>query len=263
MNDARDAMRLIYLAQAGSQLKGKKGRMIMRNNMDEYRLLMQRYHGEEEFRITVGQMIEAGDMQLLNANSEGLQLSSANADAMWATTVSEYKLRLGRTEIPTARLLIIHLAVAMVCFPEPEDLDAEPEDLGVLTVGDTLQELDKFAKAAKALEEEDEILHFQERSALIDFAKLPPMRPDSSDRNADSWVGLINRVIDHMVETQFLIQQRHMEDGGEPEYWVTRSYQRSFKEGAKFLFDRFRTLKQELTSNGEINELLAGMGEDV
>ncbi|CAE6916090.1 hypothetical protein ACOMICROBIO_NCLOACGD_02449 [Vibrio sp. B1ASS3] len=262
MNDVRDAMRLIYLTQAGSQLKGKKGRMIMRSNVDEYRKLMQRYHGEEGFRHLVGQMIEAADMQLLNANSERLQISSASADAMWATTASDYKLRLGKADIPTSRLLIIHLAIAMVFFPEAEDLEAEPEDLGVLTVSDTLRELEKFAKAAEALEVDDELLNQQELNALTDFAELPPLRPDSSEKNADSWVGLINRVIDHMVDSHYLIPPRKVEEGSEPEYWMTRAYQHSFKEGAKYLFDRFRILKQELDSQDEIDEILSSNNEE-
>ena len=298
MNDVYDAMRLIYLTQAGGQLKNRKGRAILRHNMEENRVLMQRFHGDQNFRLMVEQMIKAGEMQLLNARGEGLQISSASVDALWATTVSDYKLRLGKSDIPTARLLIVHLAIAMVCFPESEDLDAEPEDLGVLTVSDTLQELEKFSKAANRLEDEDELLHALERNALKDFAELPVQRPDTSDRNSNSWVGLIsegsiprsllrffgvsrsrenyppiliprsllrgssfNRVIDHMVETQYLIP-RKVDERNEPEYRVTRSYQNSFKEGAKFLFDRFRVLKQEFDQN-TTNELPIDQARDV
>lgn len=263
MNDVCDAMRLIYLTQPGGQLKGRKGRSILRNNMEEYRVLMQRYHGEDAFRLMVGQMIEAGEMRLLNAGGERLQISAASADAMWATTASDYKMRVNKSEFPTARLLIVHLAIAMVCFPESEDLDAKPEDLGVLTVSDTLQELEKFTKAAEKLEDEDDLLHPLERNALTDFAELPPRRPDSNDRNADSWVGLINGIIDHMVETHYLIDQRNTKEGCEPEYWVTRSYQHSFKEGAKFLFDRFRILKQEIDKKSPIGDLLIDGAEGV
>ncbi|MCP8690609.1 hypothetical protein, partial [Marinobacterium sedimentorum] len=66
-----------------------------------------------------------------------------------------------------------------------------------------------------------------------------------------------NRVIDHMVDSQYLIPQRKVEEGSEPEYWLTRAYQYSFKEGAKFLFDRFRILKQELDSQSEIDGILS------
>lgn len=262
MSEVRDAMRLIYLTLAGSQLNGKKGKMILRSNEEEYRILMQHYHGDEGFRHIVVQMIEAAEMQILHANSERLQISSASADAMWAVTVSDYKLRLRKTDIPTARLLIIHLAIAMVFFPEAEDLDAEPEDLGVLTVSDTLRELEKFAKAAKNLEADDELLNQQELNALTDFAELPSVRPDSSERNGDSWVGLINRVIDHMVESQYLIPPRKVEEGFEPEYWLTRAYQYSFKEGAKFLFDRFRLLKQEIDSRNEIDKMMSNNSKE-
>lgn len=256
MNTVHDAARLIYLTQAGCQLSGKKGKKVVRSNEQEYSQLMQRYYGDEDFRQMVVQMLEAAEMQILHANSERLQISSASAESMWATTITDYKLRVGKADIPTARLLIVHLAIAMVLFPEAEDLDAEPEDLGVLTVSDTLRELEKFASAAKNVAEDDDLLYPKERSALMDFAELPQVRPDSSDKNADSWVGLINGVIDHMVESRYLIPPRKVEEGAEIEYWSTRAYQCSFKEGAKFLFDRFRLLQQEIDSKNNIDEMM-------
>ncbi|ELX4198844.1 hypothetical protein ACOIWI_002941 [Vibrio vulnificus] len=243
MSNIHDAGRLLYLSKARCQLTGKKGRRLFNNSRGEYDLLLQKYFGDEDFKRDVLLLAEAYEVRIVSVTSDGLQLVSQCADAMWATTIGDYKLRLGKADIPSSRLLIIHLAIAMVVFPEAEDLEAPVEDLGVLTVADTLKVLERFSKGAQSLAPDDELLAPLEGNALSEFADLSPLRPDSNNRNADSWVGLTNRVIDHLHASDYLrIFTRG--DDLDTEWRVTESYQAAFAQSAMWLFNRFRELQQ-------------------
>jgi hypothetical protein len=77
------------------------------------------------------------------------------------------------------------------------------------------------------------------RTVARRIADLPEENPDSRRGGTGaSWVDLIARVIDHMVETGYLLKFDTY--GDEVEYRATPAYQAAIREGMVFAFHAFR-----------------------
>ena len=231
------ATRLIYLSLAYSS--GKK-RMVAQNNT-ELTELVQRFQAEEAFRSAVDQGLRAMELRLLALEDGGLRLAARNADGFFAATLTDYGRLLARSDLKAADVLPVHCAIATAFFPTEAELDMPVEDLGAITMADVIAMLRRFAHAEADLPEEEDRLHPQVRSVARRLRELPEDNPDRLRAGAgNSWVDLIERVLEHLVETGYLLS--FAETPGDIEYRPTPAYQTSLREGIVYSFHAFRDI---------------------
>lgn len=227
--------RLIYLSLAYSN--GSK--RIVTENQNEAVELVQKFQADDLFQQGVLEGLKAMEIQFLDIDTKGLRLSSRQAGSFFASTLTDYGKMLARNEMKTADLLCVHCAIATVFFPTEVDLDAPVEDLGVVMVEDVMDILKRFAYAEKNLDAKDELIHPNVRTAARRFLEIPEENPDSRRAGSgNSWLELINRVLEHMVSTGYILAFE--EHPGELEFRPTPSYQVAMKHAAVNAFHSFR-----------------------
>ena len=235
MKDIYEANRLIYLGVAYSQ--GRKG--FMSQHQREMTELVQRFQAEETFQRMVDEGLKAMDLQLLEVEEDGLRISARHSESLFAPTLTEYSKLIARNELKSAELLCIHCAIATAFFPTEADLDAPVEDLGVVMVEDVVEILRRFAYAEKELSEEDDLLLPQTRTAAQRFRELPETNPDSKRKGGGhSWVEMIDRVLEHMVKTGYLLAFEERPE--EWEYRPTPIYQSAMRMATVYAYHTFR-----------------------
>ncbi len=228
--------RLIYLSLAYSS--GKK--RILAQNSNEMTELIQRFQAEESFRTAVDRGLQAMELRLLALEEGGLRLSANSGDSFFATTLTDYGRLLARGDLKAADVLMMHCAIATALFPSEADLDMPVEDLGAITMEDIIAILRRFAQAEPLLSEE-EILHPQIRSVAQRLRELPEDNPDSQRAGSgNSWVDLATRILEHLVETGYLLVFE--ETPGDLEYRPTPAYQSAMREGVAYSFHAFRAI---------------------
>jgi hypothetical protein len=235
------ANRLIYLSLVYSS--GNK--RFAAQNAAEMTELIQRFQAEEPFRRLVETGLKALDLRLLALEDNGLRLSAHGADSFFATTLTDYGRLLARSDLKAADVLPVHCAIAAAFFPTEPDLDLPVEDLGAIVMEDVIDILRRFARAEAILADDDERLHPQVRTVAQRLRELPEDNPDRLRAGSgSSWVDLIGRVMEHMVETGYLLMFE--ETPGEVEYRPTPAYQTAMREGIVYSFHAFRDIvKQE------------------
>ena len=235
-----EATRLIYLSLAYS---GGNRRIVMRNSA-EMTALVQRFQAEEPFRSLVEAGLKALELRLLALEDAGLRLASRSAEEFFATNLTDYGRLLAKSDLKAADLLPVHCAIAAAVFPTEADLDVPVEDLGAVTTGDVIEVLRRFARMEALLNEDDDRLHPQVRTVARRLRELPEANPDRLRAGAgQSWADLVGRVIEHMVETGYLLAFE--ETPGEFEYRPTPAYQTAMREGIVYSFHAFRDLLKE------------------
>ncbi len=235
-----EANRLIYLSLVYS---GGNKRMVAQNS-GEMTELVQRFQAEEPFRRLVEAGLRAMDLRLLALEDNGLRLSARGADSFFATNLTDYGRLLARSDLKAADVLPVHCAIAAAFFPTESDLDAPVEDLGAIVTADVINILRRFARAESALSEDEDRLHPQVRTVAERLRELPEENPDRLRAGAgNSWVDLISRVLEHMVETGYLLAFR--ETPGEIEYRPTPAYQTAMREGIVYSFHAFRDIVKD------------------
>ncbi len=235
-----DANRLIYLSLAYSS--GNK-RIVMRNAA-EMIALVQRFQAEEAFRSLVEAGLKALELRLLALEDGGLRLSARSAEEFFATNLTDYGRMLARGDLRAADLLPVHCAIASAIFPTEADLDVPVEDLGAVTAADVIDVLRRFARVEATLDEDDDRIHPQVRTVAQRLRELPEANPDQLRAGAgQSWADLVGRVIDHLVETGYLLAFEEMP--GEFEYRPTPAYQTAMREGIVYSFHAFRDLLKD------------------
>ncbi|GAB6904566.1 hypothetical protein DESC_740029 [Desulfosarcina cetonica] len=247
-----EASRLIYLSLAYSS--GKK--RLLTQNSAEMTELVQRFQAEEAFRTAVEAGLRAMELRLLALEEGGLRLSARNADSFFAATLTDYGRLLARGDLKAADVLPVHCAIATAVFPTEADLDMPVEDLGAVTMEDVIAILRRFAHAEAALPEDEDRLHPQVRSVARRLRELPEDNPDRLRAGAgNSWADLVERVLEHLVETGYLLAFE--ETPGDVEYRPTPAYQTSMREGIVYSFHAFRdilTAGEEAGSTDEAGE---------
>ncbi|MGB5985807.1 MAG: hypothetical protein WBG37_10920 [Desulfobacterales bacterium] len=233
-----EAGRLIYLSLAYSSAKKR----IVTQNSAEMTELLQRFQAEEPFRMTVDAGLRAMELRLLALEEGGLRLAARNADGFFAATLTDYGRLLARSDLKAADMLPVHFAIATALFPSEADLDMPVEDLGAIALEDVIAILRRFAHAEAAMpEEEEDRLHPQVRSVARRLRELPEDNPDRLRAGAgNSWVDLVERVLEHLLETGYLL--RFEETPGDLEYRPTPAYQTSLREGIVYSFHAFRDI---------------------
>jgi hypothetical protein len=232
-----EAHRLIYLSLAYS---GGKKRIVTQNSA-EMTELVQRFQAEEAFRSAVDAGLRAMELRLLALDEGGLRLAARNADGFFAATLTDYGRLLARSDLKAADVLPVHCAVATAFFPTEADLDMPVEDLGAITMEDVIAILRRFAHAEAALPEAEDRLHPQVRTVARRLRELPEDNPDRLRAGAgNSWVDLVERVLEHLVETGYLLVFE--ETPGDVEYRPTPAYQTSMREGIVYSFHAFRDI---------------------
>ncbi|WP_300668172.1 hypothetical protein [Desulfoluna sp.] len=235
MDDIYQVNRLIYLGVAHSN--GRKS--LVSQHQREATELIQRFQAEESFQLMVIEGLKAMDLHLLEVEESGLRLAARHSGSLFAPTLTEYGKLLARNELKAAELLCVHCAIATAFFPTEADLDAPVEDLGVVMVEDVVEILRRFVCVEKDLPADDDIVHPQVRTAAQRFRELPEANPDSKRvGGGHSWVEMIIRVLDHIVETGYLLKFEEHE--GEWEYRPTPTYQTAMKLATVYAFHAFR-----------------------
>lgn len=236
-----EATRLIYLSLAHSS--GNK--RITAQNSVEMGELIQRFQAEEPFRQAVDAGLRAMELRLLALEDNGLRLSARGAEAFFSATITDYSRLLARSDLRAADLLPVHCAVAAAFFPTEADLDVPVEDLGAIVMADVIDLLRRFARAEAALPEDDDRLHPQVRTVAQRLREMPEEIPDRQRAGAgNSWADLAGRVVEHMVETGYLLAF-HETPGEEIEYRPTTAYQTALREGIVYSFHAFRDILTE------------------
>jgi len=232
--------RLIYLSLAYS---GGNKRIVTQNST-EMTELVQRFQADDAFRRAVDAGLKALSLRLLALDEGGLRLSAQNAESFFATTLTDYGKLLARSDLKAADVLPVHCAIAAAFFPAAVDLDAPVEDLGAIVMADVIQILRRFAQAATSLPDDDERLHPQVKTVAERLCELPEENPDRLRAGSgNSWVDIIDRVLEHMVETGYLLSFR--DTPGEVEYRPTPAYQTAMREGIVYSFHAFRDIVRE------------------
>ena len=251
-DDIYQASRLVYFSLAHSN--GRK--QLVSRHQDEARELLQRYQAENSFRAMVHEALSAMELQVLDVDALALRVSALHAASFFAAGLTEYGKMLARNELKTAELLMVHCAVATSFFPSEADLDAPVEDLGIAVVEDVVDVLRRFALAEERMEEGDDVIHTEVRTAARRFRELPEENPDSKRAGGGhSWAELIQRVFEHMVETGYLL---FFEDRpGEVEYRPTPAYQAALKNATVYAFHAFRDVVEEASEMTPDDELEA------
>ncbi|MBT8340249.1 MAG: hypothetical protein HKP58_19705 [Desulfatitalea sp.] len=241
--------RLIYLSLAYSS--GKK--RIVTQNSAEMTELVQRFQAEDAFRAAVEEGLRALELRLLALEDGGLRLSARNADAFFATTLTDYGRLLARGDLKAADVLPVHCAIAAAFFPTEADLDMPVEDLGAIVMNDVIDILRRFSQVEADLPEQEDRLHPQVRTVARRLRELPEENPDRLRAGAgNSWVDLVSRVLEHLVETGYLLQFE--ETPGDVEYRPTPAYQTSLREGIVYSFHAFRDILAAHTQAASVDE---------
>ena len=239
-NDIYQVNRLIYLSLAHSN--GRK--QLVGRHQDEAKELVQRYQADGQFQVMVHDGLAGLELQMLDVEALALRVSAMHAGSFFAANLTEYGKILARNELKAAELLMVHCAVATAFFPSEADLDAPVEDLGIAMVEDVVEVLRRFAEAEAQMDEDEDLVHPEVRTAAKRFRELPEENPDSKRAGGGhSWVELIQRVFEHMVETGYLLA---FEDRpGELEYRPTPSYQAALKNATVYAFHAFRDVVED------------------
>ncbi|WP_163833689.1 hypothetical protein [Spartinivicinus ruber] len=232
------ANRLIYL----SLIYSNGNKRALSPYSEEMTELLQKFRSSEPFQKLVESGLKAMELQILTITNEGLRLSARNATSFFATTLTDYGKMLARTDNKAADLLCVHCAIATALFPNETDLDAPVEDLGVVMVDDIIQVLRRFADQEQKLAPDDDIFDPQVRTAAQRIRELPEENPDSKRSGAGaSWLALINRVLEHLVSTDYLLAfDDHQEET--IEYRPTPAYQAALRQAAVYAFHSFRNV---------------------
>lgn len=226
-------------------------------NSLESATLIQRFRAEEPFRRMVEAALKAMDLRLLALEDNGLRLSARSSESFFATTLTDYGRLLARGDLRAADVLPVHCAIAAAFFPSEADLDSPVEDLGAIVIEDVVDILRRFARAEALMPEDDDRLHPQVKTVAQRLRELPEDNPDRLRAGAgNSWLDLITRVVEHMVETGYLLVFE--ETPGELEYRPTPAYQTAMREGIVYSFHAFRDILRE----AEQREAPAAPGEE-
>lgn len=234
------ASRLIYL----SLIHSSGSRRAMAPFAAEMTELIQRFQSQESFRQMVESGLKAMELRLLALEDKGLRLSARRSESFFAATLTDYGKLLARSDLKAAEILPVHCAIATAFFPTEADLDAPVEDLGAIVIMDVMDILRRFALAEGTLPDEETELLPQVKTMAQRLRLLPEDNPDRQRAGSgNSWVELITIVVEHMVETGYLLVFE--ETPGEVEYRPTPAYQTALREGIVYAFHAFRDIVKE------------------
>jgi hypothetical protein len=240
------ANRLIYL----SLIYSSGSRRATAQHSAEMTELIQRFQAHEPFRRLVEAGLAAMELRLLALEDNGLRLSARRSESFFAATLTDYGKLLARSDLKAAEILPVHCAIATAFFPTESDLDAPVEDLGAIVTVDVIDILRRFAQAESTLPDDEKRLHPQVKTVAERLRQLPEDNPDRQRAGGgNSWVGLINRVLEHMVETGYLLAFEEVP--GEVEYRPTPAYQTALREGIVYSFHAFRDIVKETEAREE------------
>ncbi|MFT5699826.1 MAG: hypothetical protein ACI8ZB_002692 [Desulforhopalus sp.] len=221
--------------------------------------LIQRFQAQDIFRKQVEAGLKAMELRLLVLEDGGLRLSAQRAESFFAATLTDYGRLLARSDLKAAEILPVHCAIATAFFPTESDLDAPVEDLGAIVITDVIEIMRRFTQAESVIDDDRSSLHPQMQTVAERLRQMPEDNPDRLRAGAgNSWVGLVSRVIEHMVETGYLLPFK--ETPGETEYRPTPAYQTAMREGIVYSFHAFRDivlrsqLEESITQEAPVKE---------
>ncbi|PHR22875.1 MAG: hypothetical protein COA36_17530 [Desulfotalea sp.] len=247
--------RLIYFSLIYSSGSSR----TMAQYSSEVTELIQRFQSQDIFRKQVEAGLEAMELRLLVLEDGGLRLSALRAESFFAATLTDYGRLLARSDLKAAEILAVHCAIATAFFPTESDLDAPVEDLGAIVITDVIDIMRRFTQVEPVQDDERGSLHPQMKTVAERLRQMPEDNPDRQRVGAgNSWVELVTRILEHMVETSYLLPFK--ENPGETEYRPTPAYQTAMREGIVYSFHAFRDivlrsqLKESATQGTPVKE---------
>lgn len=225
MDDAEDAAKLIACGMRLRQRPAKDR---------AYRDLVVRYRTESDFQDLVERTARGLGLKVLGATEDIGVALAALPNSVFETKIEDY-VRVARQRGEGERLLhgIIHLAIAALAFPRPDDLandgytgrvSAEAVDTAVRDTCDRLRE-----KAAAAEAGEDTPTDSPELEKVwTAYARRPEAALTKDGRLAmNSTKGMITRALNFLTEQGFLAVAGAGQDGW---YRTTPRYQLQVRE---------------------------------
>ncbi|MFF1305881.1 hypothetical protein [Streptomyces sp. NPDC058307] len=225
MDDAEDAAKLIAFGMRPRQRPAKDR---------AYRDLVVRYRSESDFQGLVERTARGLGLKVLGATEDIGVALAALPYSVFETKIEDY-VRVARQRGEGERLLhgIIHLAVAALAFPRPDDLandgytgrvSAEAVDTAVRDTCDRLRE-----KAAAAEVGGDTPTDSPELEKVwTAYARRPEAALTKDGRLAmNSTKGMITRALNFLTEQGFLMVAGAEQDGW---YRTTQRYQLQVRE---------------------------------
>lgn len=225
MDDAEDAAKLIAFGMRPRQ-RPAKDRV--------YRDLVVRYRTESDFQGLVERMARGLGLKVLGATEDIGVALAALPNSVFETKIEDY-VRVARQRGEGERLLhgIIHLAVAALAFPRPDDLandgytgrvSAEAVDTAVRDTCDRLREKAAAAEAGGDTPTDSPELE----KVWTAYARRPEAALTKDGRLAmNSTKGMITRALNFLTEQGFLAVAGAGQDGW---YRTTPRYQLQVRE---------------------------------
>ncbi|MFG2963944.1 hypothetical protein ACGFZS_11780 [Streptomyces sp. NPDC048288] len=200
-----------------------------------YRELLRRYRHDGPFRTLTWRIATGLGLRVLGEHEDiGLAIAAVGSSP-FETKMETYARRTQREGGYTERFLhgIIHLAVAAVSFPRPDDL-ANNEyvgRVGVDVVDAVVREAcDRLREKAASREESADVPSDAPELELAwhSYANRPEAFPTKDKRRATSTTkGMVSRALNFLAEQGFLTQ---VKNAGEDIFQTTRRYQLQVRE---------------------------------
>ncbi|MDH6703293.1 hypothetical protein [Streptomyces sp. MAA16] len=225
-DDAEQAAQLLAFAMRPRLLPSRD---------NTYRALLRRYRHDGAFRTLTGRIAAGLGLRVLGEHEDiGLAIA-ATGSSPFETRMETYARRTQKEGGYAERFLhgIIHLAVAAVSFPRPDDL-AEDEYVGRVSVDvvDAVvrEACDRLREKAASREESADVPSDAPELELAwhAYAKRPETFPTKDKRRAmNTTKGMVARALNFLAEQGFLTP---MKNAGDDVFQTTRRYQLQVRE---------------------------------
>ncbi|QOV35873.1 hypothetical protein IM697_38510 [Streptomyces ferrugineus] len=225
-DDAEQAAQLLAFAMRPRLLPSRD---------NAYRELLRRYRHDGAFRTLTGRIAAGLGLRVLGEHEDiGLAIA-ADGSSPFETRMETYARRTQKEGGYAERFLhgIIHLAVAAVSFPRPDDL-AKDEYVGRVSVDvvDAVvrEACDRLREKAASREESADVPSDAPELELAwhAYANRPETFPTKDKRRAmNTTKGMVSRALNFLAEQGFLTP---VKNAGEDVFQTTRRYQLQVRE---------------------------------
>ncbi|MET7873627.1 hypothetical protein [Streptomyces cyaneofuscatus] len=238
-DDAEEAAQLLAFAMRPRLLPSRD---------NAYKELLRRYRHDGPFRTLTGRIATGLGLRVLGEHEDiGLAIA-ADGGSPFETRMETYARRTQKEGGYAERFLhgIIHLAVAAVSFPRPDDL-AEDEYVGRVSVDvvDAVvrEACDRLREKAASRDEPTDVPSDAPELELAwhAYANRPETFPTKDKRRAmNTTKGMVSRALNFLAEQGFLTP---LKNAGEEVFQTTRRYQLQVRElAATKAFDELMAL---------------------
>lgn len=199
--DGKKAARLVY--------KALQTTLVAENDL-EYRELLALYRADPEFAKLVGDLAEGLELRVSDFTERGLVVVPASRESRFAFRLTD--IRTGMPPEQKAALLLAHVAIASVFFPNTEGLEDEgytPRPASVAQFRDALYGLARRLKETEGAGVE----MVPELAPGWEYVMSLPVAVPTAQRAAfNSVVGFVRLAVSHMTQSGLLLPNRDTGD---------------------------------------------------